>query len=116
MIGSAVNEQRLRRYLDEAHRQLLERDNAFRLSEEQMHKLRERQVRQLLEELANTHTQLATTHKQLVKTHEDLVKTQTWANEIDATIREMQRTRAWRFANSLRSLSAGARRLTRLGR
>jgi uncharacterized coiled-coil DUF342 family protein len=93
-MASGLNEQELRRHLDEAHRQLLQRDNAFRFHEEE---LRNRDLR--IEQL-----------------REQLMQTQAWAQELDATIREMQATRAWHLAVRLRSLSAGARRLTGLGR
>jgi len=71
-----VDEQELRRHLDEAHRQLLERDTAFRSSEEQIEELR----RQLSE-------------------------TQAWARELESTLQEMQATRAWRFARRLGRLA-----------
>ena len=64
-----MDEQELRRHLDDAHRQLLERDTAFRFSEERIE-----QLRQQLEE------------------------TQAWALELESTLEGMQATRAWRFA------------------
>jgi hypothetical protein len=82
-----VTEQSLRRHLDEAHRQLLERDNAYRVHEEEIERLREQ-----------------------------LAQTEAWALELEANTREMQATRAWRFAVWLRSLRAGVPRLVRLGR
>jgi hypothetical protein len=93
-MASGLNEQELRRHLDEVHRQLLERDNAYRFHEEQL-RSRDLQIEQLREQLAET---------------------QAWAQELDVTLREMQATRAWRLAVRLRSLTAGARRLTGLGR
>jgi hypothetical protein len=82
-----VNEQELRRHLNEAHRQLLERDNAYRVHEEELEQLR---------------VQLA--------------KTQAWALQLETNAREMQSTRAWRFALWLRSLRVSGRRLARFGR
>jgi predicted RNase H-like nuclease (RuvC/YqgF family) len=78
-----VNEQQLRRHLDEAHRQLLERDKAYRFHEEQVTQLREQ-----------------------------LAETQAWARDLEGTVEEMKKTRAWRFAVRLRSLRAGAGKRT----
>jgi hypothetical protein len=89
-----VKEQELRRHLDEAHRQLLERDSAYRFHEEEL-RSRDLEIEQL---------------------REQLTKTQAWAQELEASTREMQATRAWRFAAWLRSLRAGARRLVKGGR
>ena len=88
-IGSAVSEQELRRHLDEAHRQLLERDNAYRSHEEELRD-RDHQIEQL---------------------HERLAETQAWAKELEANVHDMHETRAWRLAVRLRSLRSGARRL-----
>jgi hypothetical protein len=88
-------EEQLRRHLEQAHRQLIERDADFRQAEEDIHRLRERQVSELRAELE---------------------RSQAWAAELQAAILEMQSTRAWRLATRLRSVSAGARRLTRFGR
>ncbi len=103
-----VSEEELRRHLREAHKQLLERDNELRSVEERVHRLRERQVELQREQLRET-------HEELVKTHELLGKTQSWSAELESTIREMQATRAWRFAVWLRSLRGRARRLARIG-
>jgi chromosome segregation ATPase len=89
-----MNEQDLRRRLDEAHRQLRDRDNAYRFHEEE---LRSRDL--LIDQL-----------------REQLSETRAWAQELEANSREMQATRAWRFAVWLRSLSGSARGLVRLGR
>lgn len=85
-----MNEQKLRRHLDDAHRQLLERDNVYRFHEEEL-RGRDHQIEQLREQLAET---------------------QAWAKELETTLREMQATRAWRLAVRLRSLRSGAGRLT----
>ena len=94
-----VNEAELRRHLDEAHRQLLDRDHAFRFHE------REVQTRDV----------------QLEQLREEMTRIQAWAGDLEksvrsleATIREMEATRAWRFAMRLRSLRDAPRRL--LGR
>ena len=92
-MGSDVNEQELRRHLDEAHRQLLERDHAYRFHEEQL-RSRDLQIERLSGQLA---------------------KTQAWAQELDATIRRMQTTRAWRLALSYRAMRNALRRMLRLG-
>jgi uncharacterized coiled-coil DUF342 family protein len=71
-----MNEGELRRHLDEAHRQLLERDHVYRFHEEEL-RARDREIAAIREELA---------------------KTQAWALELETTIRAQQTTRAWRFA------------------
>jgi uncharacterized coiled-coil DUF342 family protein len=92
-----VYEQELRRHLDEAHRQLLERDNAYRFHEEEL-RGRDHQIEQL--------------RAQLEQLREQLVETQAWARELEANIRDMHETRAWRLAVRLRSLRSGAGKLT----
>jgi hypothetical protein len=89
-----MSEQDLRRHLNEAHRQLLDRDNAYRFHDEEL-RSRDIQIEQLREQLAET---------------------QAWAQELEANTREMQATRAWRFAAWLRSLRGSARGHLRLGR
>jgi chromosome segregation ATPase len=84
-----VNEQDLRRHLNEAHRQLLERDNAYRFHEEEL-RSRDQQIEQLREQLAET---------------------EAWAKQLETNIQEMQQTRAWRLAVRLRVLRSGAGRL-----
>jgi septal ring factor EnvC (AmiA/AmiB activator) len=92
-IGSTVNEQELRRHLDEAHRQLLERDHAYRFHEEEM-RSRDHEIEQLRQQLGQLREQLA--------------EAQAWANELKTNMQEMQETRAWRLAVRLRSLRSGA--------
>jgi hypothetical protein len=104
----SVNEKELRRHLDEAHRQLLERDNAYRFHDEEV-RSRDMQIEELCEHLAEAE---AWAHELEARTQE----LHAWAQELDANTREMQATRAWRFAVWLRSLRADARRLVRLGR
>jgi uncharacterized coiled-coil DUF342 family protein len=77
-----MNEEELRRHLDEAHRQLLERDTAFRFSEERIENLR----------------------TQLNETEARARELEAWARQLEAALEEMQATRAWRFAERLRSL------------
>jgi hypothetical protein len=84
-----MNEQELRRHLDEAHRQLVERDTVYRFHEEKL-RSRDRHIEQL---------------------RNQLTETQTWARELETTIREMQETRVWRFAAWLRSLLGGPRKV-----
>jgi uncharacterized coiled-coil DUF342 family protein len=94
-----VDEQDLRRHLDEAHRQLLQRDNAYRFHEE---------------ELRNRDLQIEQLRQQLEGIREQHAKTQAWAKELEANVHEMhamQETRAWRLALTLRSLRSGAGRL-----
>jgi hypothetical protein len=89
-----VNEQELRRHLDEAHRQLLERDKLYRVHEDEL-RSRDLQIEQLRERLAET---------------------QGWAQELEAGMQEVQVTRAWRFAVWFRTVRAGARGLVGPGR
>jgi hypothetical protein len=89
----AVNEQQLRRHLDEAHRQLTERDVAFRRTEEKIHRLREHQVKRL--------------HDEVKRLHDELGEAQAWAAELHDQVTDMQGTRAWRLAVRLRSLRPG---------
>jgi hypothetical protein len=89
-----VSEQELRRHLDEAHRQLLERDKVYRVHEDEL-RSRDLQIEQLREQLAET---------------------QGWAQELAAGMQEMQATRAWRLAVWFRSLRAVARGLVGRGR
>jgi uncharacterized coiled-coil DUF342 family protein len=93
-----VDEQRLRRHLDEAHRQLLERDTAYRFHEEELRR-RDHEIAQLREQLEQLREQLA--------------EAQAWARELEGNIQDMQETRAWRLAVRLRSLRSGASRLIR---
>jgi peptidoglycan hydrolase CwlO-like protein len=100
--SDAVSEQELRRHLDEAHQQLLERDNAYRFHEEEL-RGRDHQIEQLRKQLGNLHERLA--------------ETQAWAKELETNVHDMQvmqETHAWRLAVRLRSLRSGARWL--LGR
>jgi hypothetical protein len=85
-----VTEEELRRHLNEAHRQMLERDNAYRFYEEELSR-RDREIEQLREQLAET---------------------QAWAKELETDLQEMQETRAWRLAVNLRSLQERAAKLT----
>jgi hypothetical protein len=90
-----VDEQQLRRQLNEAHRQILQRDNAYRFHEE---------------ELRNRDLQIEQLRQQLEVIREEHAKTQAWAKELEAGVHEMhamQETRAWRLAVRLRSLRAG---------
>jgi prefoldin subunit 5 len=96
-----MDEADLRRHLDEAHRQMLERDNTYRFHDEELRR-RDHEIEQLT--------------LQIEQLHEQLTEVQAWARELEAGNREMQATRAWRFAVRLRSLGAGARRLVRVGR
>jgi hypothetical protein len=96
-----MSEQDLRRHLDEAHRQLLDRDNVYRFHEEELHG-RDLKIGQL--------------NLQIEQLREQLAETRAWAQELEANTREMQATRAWRLAVRLRSLRASARGHLRLGR
>lgn len=84
-----MNEADLRRELDNVHRQMLERDNAYRFHEREIQD-RDRQIDQLRDELK---------------------KIRAWANELEsgvrrleARIREMEATIGWRTEMRLRSL------------
>jgi hypothetical protein len=125
----AVSEQNLRRHLDEAHRQLLQRDNAYRFHEEEL-RTRDVQIEQLRVQIEQLREQLARAEAWALKAEawareleaqgRDLAvrakEVQAWAQELEVRIREMQATRAWRFADWLRSLRAGVRGLLRLGK
>jgi uncharacterized coiled-coil DUF342 family protein len=87
-----VNEQELRRHLNEAHRQMLERDNAYRFHEEEL-RHRDHEIEQM--------------RVQLGQLREQLAETQAWAKELETNLQEMQETRAWRLAVRLRSLRPG---------
>jgi hypothetical protein len=93
-----VDEQQLRRHLDEAHRQLLDRDNTYRFHEDEL-RSRDRQLELLREQL-----------RQLRK---ELADAQGWARELEASIQAMQRTRTWRLAERLRALLSGPRKILR---
>jgi chromosome segregation ATPase len=97
--GADVNEADLRRHLDEAHRQLLDRDNAFRFHEDEV-RARDVQIEQLREELD--------TIRAWARDLEDGVR------RLEATVQEMEATLAWRLTMRLRSLREAPRRL--LGR
>jgi hypothetical protein len=96
-----LNEQELRRHLEDVHRQMLDRDNAYRFHEEEL-RGRDLQVEQLHQELLRVRGQL----------ERQLAETQAWARELEASIRTMQATRAWRLAVNLRSLQQRAAKLT----
>jgi hypothetical protein len=87
-----VNEQELRRHLNEAHRQMLERDHAYRFHEDELRR-RDDEIEQLRVQLGQLRDQLA--------------ETQAWAKELETNLLEMQGTRAWRLAARLRSLRPG---------
>jgi hypothetical protein len=78
-----VDEAALRRHLDEAHRQLNERDREFQLLEEELHRDHERVVTDLTEQVEAANG---------------------WAREVEEELHEMQQTRAWRVAARLRRL------------
>ena len=78
-VSSPSNEHELRRHLDEAHRQLLERDRDYRFHEDELER----------------------TDREIAGLREELAKTQAWALELEATLHEQQSTRAWRFARWL---------------
>jgi hypothetical protein len=96
-----MSEQDLRRHLDEAHRQLRDRDNMYRFHED---------------ELSGRDLQIEQLNLQIEQLYEQLAEIRAWAHELEANTQEMQATRAWRFAVWLRSLSGSARGLVRFGR
>jgi chromosome segregation ATPase len=105
MIGSAVDEEQLCRHLDEAHRQLLERDNAYRFHEE---------------ELRSRDLQIESRDVQIEELRQELNRLRAWASELEGsvralerTIREMEATTAWRVSNRLRLLKESARGVAR---
>jgi hypothetical protein len=80
-----VDEHELRRHLDEVHRQMLERDNVYRVHEEEIRN-RDRQIEQLREELA---------------------KAEDWARELEGNqlaVQELESTRTFRLAAWVRRL------------
>ena len=91
-----MDEQQLRRHLEEAHRQLLDRDNTYRFHEDEL-RSRDHQIEQLGEQLRQLRGQLA--------------QTQAWARELEASLQGLQETRAWRIAVRLRSLRSSLGRL-----
>ena len=92
-------EEQLRRQLDEVHRQMVDRDNAYRFHEDEVRR-RDHEIEQL-----------SIQNEQL---REELAKLQAWAGDLERSIHEMEATRAWRFSVLLRSLSSFPSRL--LGR
>jgi uncharacterized coiled-coil DUF342 family protein len=95
-VANAVNERELRGHLDEVHRQMLERDNAYRFHDEEL-RSRDLQIEQL--------------HAQVEQLRKQLTDMRAWAQELEASIWEMQEPRAWRLVVRLRSARAGAKRL-----
>lgn len=100
-----MKEQELRRYLDEAHRQLLQRDNAYRFHEE---------------ELRSRDLEIEGRDRQIEELRAELDKLHAWASELEGsvrrlerTIQEMEATTAWRISNRLRLLKDGARAVAR---
>lgn len=90
-----MNEADLRRHLDEAHRQMLDRDNAFRFHEREI-ETRDSQIEQLLDELS---------------------KLRAWASDLESTVRrlettikEMESSTGWRLEMRMRSLREVPRR------
>ena len=98
-LRELMAEEQLRRQLDEVHRQMVDRDNAYRFHEDEVRR-RDHEIEQL-----------SIQNEQL---REELAKLQAWAAELEGSIHEMEATRAWRLAVRLRSLSSFPRRL--LGR
>jgi chromosome segregation ATPase len=86
-----VSEQQLQDHLEEAHRQLLDRDYAYRFHEEELRR-RDQHIDQLRQHVADA---------------------QAWARELEANIQSMQETRAWRLAVRLRSLHSAVGKLVR---
>jgi hypothetical protein len=100
-MRSDVNEEELRRHLDEAHRQLLQRDNAYRFHEE---------------ELRSRDLQIESRDRQIAELRQEVAKLQDWAADmqsnvraLERTISEMEATIAWRVSNRLRSFKDVAR-------
>jgi uncharacterized coiled-coil DUF342 family protein len=89
-----VNDEKLRAHLDELHRQMLERDGAFRFHDEELRK-RDHEIEQLT--------------LQVQQLRDEVASVQQWARELERNLLEMRATRAWRLAERLR-------RLKRLGR
>ena len=78
-MSTPVNEHELRRHLEEAHRQLLERDRAYRFHGDELQRSKD----------------------EIAALREELAKTQAWALELEATLLEQQSSRAWRLARWL---------------
>lgn len=89
-----MNDEKLRAHLDELHRQMLERDDAFRFHDEELRK-RDHEIEQLT--------------LQVQQLRDEVASVQQWARELERNLLEMRATRAWRLAERLR-------RLKRLGR
>jgi chromosome segregation ATPase len=108
-----MSEADLRRQLNEAHRQLIERDNAYRFWEDELRrrdnelKSRDDQIDGLREEIDGLDKQV----KELRAERAKLLAVQDWAWKLERSIREMEATRTWRAALFLRSLKDVARRL-----
>jgi predicted nucleic acid-binding Zn-ribbon protein len=89
-----MDEQRLQRHLEEAHRQLLERDNVYRFHEE---------------ELQNRELQIEELEKQIVELRTWAAQLESSVRRLEGTIREMEATAAWRVSNRVRLWKESAR-------
>jgi predicted RNase H-like nuclease (RuvC/YqgF family) len=92
----AADEAKLRRQLDELHRQMLDRDNLFRFHEREI-QARDRQIHELREEL----TKIGEWAAALERRAGEL---ETIARRREATIQEMEATIGWRAEMRLRSV------------
>jgi phage-related minor tail protein len=92
----AADEAKLRRQLDELHRQMLDRDNLFRFHEREL-QARDRRIEELRDELTKTGEWAAT----LERRAGELEAT---ARRHEAIIQEMEATIGWRAEMRLRSL------------
>jgi chromosome segregation ATPase len=102
----------LRRLLDEAHRQLLDRDNAYRFWEDELRR-RDNELRSRDDHINGLDEQIDGLKKQINDLRAELVAVQDWAQELERSIKEMEATRIWRAGLFLRSLKDGARRIVR---
>lgn len=93
-----MSEAELRRHLDEAHRQLLDRDNAFRFHEREI-QARDLQIEQLRGEL-----------KRIRDWAGDL---ESVVRRLESTIQQMEATIGWRVEMRLGSMLEVPRRLLR---
>ena len=107
LVSDPVNEAELRRKLDEVHRQMLDRDNAFRFHEREI-EARDQQIEQLREEL-----------KRIRDWAGDLER---WAGDLEgsvrrleATIEQMEASIGWRAEMRIKSMLQAPRRLLRRG-
>ena len=102
----------LESHLVEAHRQLIDRDNAFRFHDEEVAR-RDLQIDELRAEVTGLQVWAGELERGAASLQATIEEMDATIRERDATIQEMAATTAWRVAKRLRALRQAPRRVLR---